>query len=129
MIAASAFGATLVTGNLRHYNRVDGLPLEDWVRPLAASAAAEPRQDKPQPLRILHTKMTDPTFSERHGFSPQPAPITIRQDAPRDLRGLIPTFAYQCGFSPETLRSLVCAATLGAEDPNILAIEINYDIY
>jgi hypothetical protein len=42
MIAAIAFGATLVTGNLRHYNRVDGLPLEDWIRPLAASAAAEP---------------------------------------------------------------------------------------
>ena len=62
--------------------------------------------------------MTDPTFSERHGFSPQPAPITIRQDAPRDLRGLVPTFAYQCGFSPSTLRSLVCTVTLLAEDPS-----------
>jgi hypothetical protein len=44
MIAAIAVaqGATLATGNLRHYNRIDGLSLEDWIRPLAASAAAEP---------------------------------------------------------------------------------------
>ncbi len=62
--------------------------------------------------------MTDPIFSERYGFSPQPAPITVRQDAPRDLRGLIPSFAYQCDLSPGTLRSLVCAVTLRTEDPN-----------
>jgi hypothetical protein len=31
-----------VTGNLRHYNRLDGLPLENWIRPPPASAAAEP---------------------------------------------------------------------------------------
>jgi hypothetical protein len=62
--------------------------------------------------------MTDPTFSERHGFSPQPAPITIRQDAPRDLRGFIPRVAYDCGFRPTTLRPLVCTATLRGEDPN-----------
>ena len=37
---AIAHGATL--GNLRHYNHLDGLPLENWIRPLAASAAAEP---------------------------------------------------------------------------------------
>jgi hypothetical protein len=39
---AIAHGATLVTGNLRHYNHLDGLPLENLIRPLAASAAAEP---------------------------------------------------------------------------------------
>jgi len=52
MIAAIAFGATLVMGNLRHYNRVDGLLLEDWIRSLAASAAAEPETGQPgQPKR------------------------------------------------------------------------------
>lgn len=34
MIAAHALalGATLVTGNARHYERVDGLVTEDWIR-------------------------------------------------------------------------------------------------
>ncbi len=34
MIAAItlARGASLVTGNLRHYARIDGLRLEDWIR-------------------------------------------------------------------------------------------------
>jgi predicted nucleic acid-binding protein len=27
-----AYGATLVTGNSRHYARIPGLPLEDWIR-------------------------------------------------------------------------------------------------
>jgi hypothetical protein len=61
--------------------------------------------------------MTDPTFSERHGFCPQPAPIAIRQDAPRELRGLIPRLAYDCGFGPKRLRPLVCTVTLRAENP------------
>lgn len=34
LIAAIAMvrGATLVTGNQRHYNRITGLPVEDWIR-------------------------------------------------------------------------------------------------
>lgn len=34
MIASIALaqGATLVTGNIRHYDRFEGLPLEDWIR-------------------------------------------------------------------------------------------------
>lgn len=34
MIASIALaqGATLVTGNTRHYDRFEGLPLEDWIR-------------------------------------------------------------------------------------------------
>jgi len=27
-----AHGATLVTGNVRHYERIEGLKLEDWIR-------------------------------------------------------------------------------------------------
>lgn len=29
---ALAHGATLVTGNRRHYERIEGLPIEDWIR-------------------------------------------------------------------------------------------------
>ena len=28
-----AHGGTLITGNRRHYDRITGLPLEDWIRP------------------------------------------------------------------------------------------------
>ncbi len=71
--------------------------------------------------------MVKPTFSERHGFAPQAVPITIGQDAPAELRGLIPRLAYDCGFKPETLRPLVCSVALRAQDtgnwsePNIEA--------
>ena len=68
--------------------------------------------------RSPQAKMTEQTFSERHGYAPQPVPVTIRQGAPRELRGLIPRLAYDCGFRPSTLRPLVCTATLRAEDPN-----------
>jgi len=29
---AMAHGATLVTGNTRHYTRIPGLALDDWIR-------------------------------------------------------------------------------------------------
>ena len=49
MIAAIALaqGASLVTGNARHFERFEGLTLEDWIReppsPAAASNEAEPQ--------------------------------------------------------------------------------------
>jgi hypothetical protein len=50
-------------------------------------------------------------FSKRHGFRHiQSAPITVRTDAPSELRGIIIQLAYQFGFSPRTLRPLVCRA-------------------
>ena len=61
--------------------------------------------------------MADERFSERHGFAPSPADITIRQDAPLDLRGLLPDLAYQSGLRPpSTLRSIVCRVTMTAPD-------------
>ena len=61
--------------------------------------------------------MEHETFSERHGFAPVPAEITIRQDAPPDLRGLLPDLAYQSGLRPlSTLRSIVCRVTMTAPD-------------
>lgn len=63
--------------------------------------------------------MDDETFSERHGFAPTPADITVRQGAPWDLRGLLPDLAYQSGLRPPSaLRSIVCRVTLTAPDQN-----------
>lgn len=48
-------------------------------------------------------------FSKRHGFRQvQSAPITVRTDAPLELRGIIIQLAYEFGFSPRTLRPLIC---------------------
>lgn len=49
------------------------------------------------------------TFSRRHGFRHfRNVPITVRTDAPPELRSVVIQLAYECGFSPKTLRSLVC---------------------
>lgn len=48
-------------------------------------------------------------FSDRHGFRElNEAEITVRYDAPHELRGVIIDLAYECGFRPRTLRTLVC---------------------
>ncbi len=52
--------------------------------------------DKPEP------------FSKRHGFGPTDGEITVRHEAPPDLRAVIVDLAYENGFTPSTLRKLVC---------------------
>lgn len=47
-------------------------------------------------------------FSKRHGYNPPEAEITVRQDAPEDLRSAVVDIAYECGFKPSDLRQLVC---------------------
>jgi hypothetical protein len=52
--------------------------------------------------------MTEP-FSKRHGFRQVcEAEITVREDAPHELRGVVVDLAYECGFRPKTLRPVVC---------------------
>lgn len=52
--------------------------------------------------------MTEP-FSKRLGFRQlQEAEITVREDAPHELRGVVVQLAYESGFRPKTLRPLVC---------------------
>jgi len=34
--------------------------------------------------------------------------ILVRQDAPHELRGVVVELAYECGFRPESLRTVVC---------------------
>lgn len=48
-------------------------------------------------------------FSTRHGYEPPEAEITIRQDAPYNLRGLVADIAYEAGLGPHDLRSIVCS--------------------
>jgi len=63
--------------------------------------------------------MNDEPFSRRHGFrQTNMAEISIRQDAPYELRGILTELAYSCGFRPELLRSLVCRVLLKRPDPN-----------
>ena len=52
--------------------------------------------------------MGDARFSERHGFAPDVPEITVRHDAPHDLRGLVVDFAYSSGLDPLDVRSIVC---------------------
>ncbi len=53
--------------------------------------------------------MSKELFSKRHGFhSPIEKDITVRFDAPHELRGVLINLAYECGFKPSSLRSLLC---------------------
>jgi hypothetical protein len=57
-------------------------------------------------------------FSDRHGFQAPDAEITIRHEAPEELRGVLVDFAYECGMTPKGVRTLVCRALRKREDPN-----------
>lgn len=57
-------------------------------------------------------------FSERQGFAPSEVEIIVRNDAPHDLRGVLVDIAYECGFTPKGLRSLVCRVLRTRENPN-----------
>lgn len=47
-------------------------------------------------------------FSKRHGYRAPAQPITVREDAPRDLRVAVIQVAYDVGLSPTSLRAIVC---------------------
>lgn len=56
-------------------------------------------------------------FSERHGHSDTKASeITIRNEAPEKLRGVVPILARKVGLSPKPMRNIVCQILL--ERPN-----------
>lgn len=58
------------------------------------------------------------TFSKRYGFYQPAASVVIRQDAPLDLRAFIVEIAYDCGFTPTTLRSAICRILKRRPDPS-----------
>ncbi|MFV3014568.1 AbiJ-NTD4 domain-containing protein [Pseudomonas sp. KHB2.9] len=58
-------------------------------------------------------------FSKRHGFSKaQEVDITIREDAPDELRGYLIQLCYECGFKPSDLRSILCQSLKKQPDKN-----------
>lgn len=63
--------------------------------------------------------MNEEPFSSRHGFhQTSNIEISVRHDAPYELRGVLVELAYSCGFGPKSLRSLVCRVLLKRPDPN-----------
>jgi hypothetical protein len=63
--------------------------------------------------------MNEEFFSSRHGFrQTSNVEITVRHDAPYELRGVLVELAYRCGFRPKSLRSLVCSVLLRRPDLN-----------
>jgi hypothetical protein len=48
-------------------------------------------------------------FSDRHGYRPDPADISVRHDAPSELRSVVVDIAYESGWTPTKLRTKVCA--------------------
>ncbi len=57
-------------------------------------------------------------FSDRHGFQPEAAKISVRQDAPRALREALPLIARECGMRPASLRDVVCRVIRRLPDRN-----------
>ena len=66
-------------------------------------------------VKAARTIMT--TFSKRHGHSPSEPDISIREDAPEELRGIVVDIAYESGLSPHGVRSIVCRVLRRREDP------------
>lgn len=58
-------------------------------------------------------------FSKRHGYHQSAETgISVRQDAPHELRGVVVQLAYECGFRPQSLRTIVCRLLRKRPDPN-----------
>jgi hypothetical protein len=58
-------------------------------------------------------------FSERFNFGEtEQVEITVRQDAPDKLRGVLPIISNEVGISPEPLRKIVCGFLRELPDPN-----------
>lgn len=61
--------------------------------------------------------MTTP-FSERHGYESSAPPITIREDAPDDLRSYLVDAAYRADYTAKQVREIVCAVLYLPKDPS-----------
>lgn len=57
-------------------------------------------------------------FSDRHGYRGAEQEITVREDAPADLRFAIPLIAQDAGISPTAMRRAICAVLLVRPDPS-----------
>ena len=68
-----------------------------------------------------------PNFSERMGYQPDDAEITVRHEAPYDLRGVVVNEAHAAGLGPHGLRSIVCRVLQTREDPSNWSAYPNVD--
>ena len=57
-------------------------------------------------------------FSDRYGYQSDDVEITVRLDAPDELRDIIVDIAYESGLTPLTFRSIVCRLLRKRADPN-----------
>lgn len=66
-----------------------------------------------------------PTFSERHKYKSPPHRITVREDAPRELRNAVVQLAMQSGLRPSQIRDIVCRVLITMPDPDNWSEEPN----
>jgi hypothetical protein len=66
-------------------------------------------------------------FSERHGFKAAEPDITVRDDAPEELRGIVVEVAYEFHLQPSALRTLVCRVLRKRPDHNNWSERPNID--
>ena len=57
-------------------------------------------------------------FSDRQGYRPAAAQITVREDAPSELRGAIPLLGQEAGMLPSVMRQVICTVLLVRPDPS-----------
>jgi hypothetical protein len=67
-------------------------------------------------------------FSERYGLQPSDPPITIRFEAPDELRSVIISIAYEAGLGPHEVRTIVCRLLRVTEDPTNWSAFPNVDM-
>jgi hypothetical protein len=58
------------------------------------------------------------SFSDRYGFKPAEPEITVREDAPDDLRYAVAQIAINVGLTPSQIRDVVCSVLFVAPDRN-----------
>lgn len=57
------------------------------------------------------------SFSRRHGLNRPDAEISVRYEAPDELRDAVVSIAYRCGLKPTELRQVLCAMLYRSPDP------------
>lgn len=72
--------------------------------------------------------MVEQTFSERYGFAPNSPEITIRYDAPADLRGMVTEFAYESGLRCERIKTIVCREIGVPPDPSLSSDDCDWEV-
>lgn len=58
------------------------------------------------------------SFSRRHGLNRPDADISIRYEAPDEVRDAVISIAYQCKLQPSDVRQVLCALLFRAPDAN-----------